>query len=259
MANLLDLSQEIVLITGGAGAIGRVIVRVLAEHGAHVVVNDILREADAQAVLTEAGAISPHITYARADANNPDAVAAMFDQLEQSAGLPTVVCCHAGTVGVYPVDQYPLDDYDRVMNLNLRSAFVVAQAATQRWINRNLPGHLIFTSSWVDSFPWPEITPYTASKAGLRALARGFARELAPKNIRANIVAPGIVAVGLAKHQWDTDPEYRARAEKAIPLGHMQPPETVAHAFLYLCSPMASYMTGSVLLVDGGCSLYPMD
>ena len=107
--------------------------------------------------------------------------------------------------------------------------------------------------------PWPEITPYTASKAALKQMARGFARELVTKNIRANVVAPGIVAVGLAKRQWDTDPSYRARAGKAIPLGYMQPPETIAHTFLFLCSHMADYMTGSVLLVDGGCSLYPMD
>jgi len=75
----------------------------------------------------------------------------------------------------------------------------------------------------------------------------------------ANIVAPGIVGVGMAKRQWDTTPSYRSRAEKAIPLGYMQPPESVANAFLFRCSSMADYMTGSVLLVDGGCSLYPMD
>jgi NAD(P)-dependent dehydrogenase (short-subunit alcohol dehydrogenase family) len=67
------------------------------------------------------------------------------------------------------------------------------------------------------------------------------------------------VSVGLARRQWDTDPVYRARAQKAIPLGAMQPLESVADAFLFLCSPAADYMTGSVLLVDGGCSLYPMD
>ena len=88
---------------------------------------------------------------------------------------------------------------------------------------------------------------------------RGFACELASRGIRANAIAPGIVGVGMAKRQWDTDPQCRARAGRAIPLGYMQPPETVADAFLFLCSDMASYMTGSVLLVDGGCSLYPMD
>jgi NAD(P)-dependent dehydrogenase (short-subunit alcohol dehydrogenase family) len=162
-------------------------------------------------------------------------------------------------VEAFPVESYSLERFDQLIQLNLRSSFIVAQAAAQRWIAAGRAGHLIFTTSWVQDVPWPEITPYTTSKSGLKALMRGFARELVPKHIRANAVAPGIVAVGLAKRQWDTDPSYRARAEKAIPLGFMQPPETVAHAFLYLCSSMADYMTGSVLLVDGGCSLYPMD
>jgi NAD(P)-dependent dehydrogenase (short-subunit alcohol dehydrogenase family) len=170
-----------------------------------------------------------------------------------------VVCCHAGVVDAFPVEQYPLDKFDALMEVNLRSAFVVAQVATRRWLAQGIKGHLIFTTSWVQDVPWPEITPYNASKAAMKALMRGFARELAPKGIRANAIAPGIVAVGMAKHQWDTDPGYRARAQKAIPLGFMQPPETVAHTFLFLCSEMANYMTGAVLLVDGGCSLYPLD
>ena len=93
----------------------------------------------------------------------------------------------------------------------------------------------------------------------MKQLSRTFARELADKGIRANAMAPGIVGVGLAKIQWDTDPSYKARAQKAVPLGVLQTPESVADAFLFLCSPAADYMTGSVLVVDGGCSLYPMD
>jgi NAD(P)-dependent dehydrogenase (short-subunit alcohol dehydrogenase family) len=162
-------------------------------------------------------------------------------------------------VDAHPVEQYPIDGFDKIIDVNLRAAFATAQEISRRWKAADKPGHLIFTTSWVQDVPWPEITPYTTSKAGMKAMMRGYARELAADNIRANAVAPGIVAVGLAKRQWDTDPSYKARAQKAIPLGFMQPPETVAHAFLYLCSDMAKYMTGSVLLVDGGCSLYPMD
>ena len=90
-------------------------------------------------------------------------------------------------------------------------------------------------------------------------MARSFARELATSNIRANILNPGIVKAGMALQQWDTEPDYRRRASRAIPLGHLQPVESVASALVFLCSSMSSYMTGSTLQVDGGASLYPLD
>lgn len=257
--DLLDLKDRIVLITGGCGAIGRVIVRELVAHNARVAVNDIIEEAEAAAILAEADPTGQRTAYCPANASDPDALTALFDRVAAHWGLPDVVCCHAGMVDAHPVSEYPLEAFDRLIDVNLRAAFATAQQASRRWQAAAQPGHLIFTTSWVQDVPWPEITPYTTSKAGLKAMMRGYARELATDKIRANAVAPGIVAVGLAKRQWDTDPSYKARAQKAIPLGFMQPPETVAHAFLYLCSDMAQYMTGSVLLVDGGCSLYPMD
>lgn len=253
--NTLDLSKKIILITGGAGAIGQVVVRTLLAHGATVAVNDVIPAEDAEAVLPK----SDRVRYFRADAARAEEASAMFDAIERELGIPNVVCCHAGMVGAHPVTDYPLAEYDKLMEVNVRAAFVVAQEAARRWIARGIAGHLIFTTSWVQDVPWPEITPYTMSKSAMKAMMRGFARELAGKGIRANAIAPGIVGVGMAKRQWDTDPSYRARASKAIPLGYMQPPESVADAFAFLCSDMASYMTGATLLVDGGCSLYPMD
>ena len=100
---------------------------------------------------------------------------------------------------------------------------------------------------------------YGVSKAGIVSFTRSFAAVLGPHGVQVNAVAPGIVAVGLAKRQWDADPAYRRRAQKAIPLGAMQPPESVADAVIFLCSRASDYMTGATVLVDGGCSLYPMD
>lgn len=257
--NLLDLSDKTVLVTGGVGAIGRVVVQTLAEHGATVAVNDVVSEADAAEILGNVDSGNGQIAYFRADNREPEQVEQMLDQVTERMTMPDVVCCHAGIVHSDPITQYPLERFDSLMDINLRAAFVVAQAAAKRWIEHHQKGLLIFTTSWVQDVPWPEITPYNVSKSGLRTLMRGFARELAPHGIRANAIAPGIVGVGMAKRQWDTEPQYRARAEKAIPLGEMQAPESVAHGFLVLCSPLAAYMTGSVLLMDGGCSLYPMD
>ena len=257
--DLLDLSDKIILITGGCGAIGRVIVAAPARHNARVAVNDIIADKDAAAILYGVGANRDNVAYFRADGTQADAVSTLFNRIAKHWRLPTVVCYCAGMVEAFPITKYALDKFDALLNLNLRSGFVVAQEASRRWNNTGIQGQLIFTTSWVQDVPWPEITSYTTSKAGLTAMMRGFAHELAPHKIRANAVVPGIVAVGLAKRQWDADPSYKARAQKAIPLGSMQPPEIVANAFLFLISRMVDYMTGSVLLVDGGCSLYPMD
>jgi len=145
------------------------------------------------------------------------------------------------------------------MSINLKGAFLVAQAAARMMVQQGTKGKIVFTSSWVQDVPWPEITLYSVSKSGMNMLMRGMARELASEGIRVNAAAPGIVAVGMAKRQWDTEPDYRRRAQKAIPLGFMQPPESVADAFVFLSSDASNYMTGATLLVDGGCSLYPMD
>ena len=253
--NLLDLSDKTILITGGAGAIGRVVVQALLDQGATVAVNDIVSPAQAQSQLPQHAKLSYH----QADSTRADDVKVLLDQVSAQHGLPNIACLHAGLAGLHPIAEYPLREYDQLMNVNVRGAFVLAQAISQRWTAQGTPGLLIFTTSWVQDVPWPEITPYTMSKAAMKTMMRGFARELAPHGIRANAIAPGIVGVGMAKHQWDTLPDYRARAGKAIPLGAMQTPESVAHGFVFLCSRMADYMTGSVLLIDGGCSLYPMD
>ena len=111
--------------------------------------------------------------------------------------------------------------------------------------------------SWCSGeIPWPEIGPYCVSKAGVRMLARSMARELAAHRIRVNVVAPGIVHAGMARRQYETDPAYARRASVVIPLGEMGTAEQVAQAVAFLCSPQAAYMTGSVLLVDGGASLF---
>jgi NAD(P)-dependent dehydrogenase (short-subunit alcohol dehydrogenase family) len=107
--------------------------------------------------------------------------------------------------------------------------------------------------------PWPEIAAYSVSKAGVRMLARSMARELAAHRIKVNVVAPGIVDAGLAKTQAETDPGYAERIRSVVPLGRLQTAEEVAGVTAFLCSPEADYLTGTVLLADGGCSLFQFD
>ena len=199
------------------------------------------------------------INYVKADLTLADETNTLVKVARERFGSIHVALCHIGMVIPKPLLTYQAEEWDETMAVNVRTAFLLGKAAACSMLEDGVKGQLIFTTSWVADVPWPEIGPYNASKAAMKQLMRSFARELADKGIRANAVAPGIVSVGLAKQQWDTDATYRARAQKAIPLGTMQPLDSVANAFLFLCSPAADYMTGAVLLVDGGCSLYPMD
>jgi len=251
----LDLSDQLILITGGSGALGQVICQTLIGAGARVASLDLAAPAEPTDAL--AGELFWHRDTDIADVGDVDA--ALADCHERFAAWPTTVLCHAGVVGTHPLVDYPLDEYDGLMRTNVRGAYVPARQAARIWLEHGIAGHLVFTTSWVHQVPWPEIGPYSASKAAMVQLARSFARELAPQGIRANAVAPGIVGAGMALHQWNTDDDYRRRAARAIPLGTLQTPQSVADAFLFLCSPLASYMTGSVLSVDGGAGLYPMD
>jgi NAD(P)-dependent dehydrogenase (short-subunit alcohol dehydrogenase family) len=253
------LSGKTILITGGLGAIGKVVVAHLLAHAAQIAVNDFVPEENAQRQIIEAGWPLDRCHYVRADVTKPDQAQSLITRTLDRFGRLDVALCHAGIVVSGHVLDYTEKQWDEVMAVNLKGAFLVAQAAAQTMVRQETKGKIVFTSSWVQDVPWPEITLYTVSKSGMNMLMRGMARELAAKGIRVNAVAPGIVAVGMAKRQWDTEPDYRRRAERAIPLGFMQPPESVAGAFVFLCSEASDYMTGATLLVDGGCSLYPMD
>ena len=149
-----------------------------------------------------------------------------------------------------------LEQWNQHMEVNLTGCFNVGQAAARLMVQRGTQGRILFTGSWVMEVPWPEISAYSTTKAGVRMLARSMARELATYGIRVNVIAPGIVYAGLAKHQLETEPQYARRVKGIIPLGDLQTPEQIAQATAFLCSDGASQMTGSVLLIDGGCSLF---
>jgi NAD(P)-dependent dehydrogenase (short-subunit alcohol dehydrogenase family) len=253
------LNGKTVLITGGLGAIGKVVVSSLLSHSARVAVNDVLSTEQAAQIGNELDWPSDRFVYVRADVTNPEGAAQLVAKTLEAFGRLDVALCHAGMAHSCPILQYSEAEWDKIMSLNLKSAFLVAQAAARAMVERDIKGKIVFTSSWVQDVPWPDITPYNVTKSGMKMLMKGMARELAGKGIRVNALAPGIVGVGMGKRQWDTEPAYRRRAERAIPLGYLQPPESVADAILFLCSEASDYITGATLLADGGCSLYPMD
>ena len=253
------LEEKTILITGGLGAIGRVVVSTLLDHAATVAVNDIAEPAAAAEISEQSAWPANRCAYFNGDVTLPRTAEDLVAATIKTFGRIDVALVHAGIVRSGPILECDPREWRQVLDVNLTGAFLVAQSAARAMIDAGTRGKIIFTSSWVQDVPWPGITPYTASKSGMKALMRGMARELAPHGIRVNALAPGIVGAGMAQRQWETDADYRRRAERAVPLGHLQSPESVAEAMVFLCSDASDYMTGTTLLVDGGCSLYPMD
>ncbi|MFW2381625.1 MAG: SDR family NAD(P)-dependent oxidoreductase [Acidimicrobiales bacterium] len=246
-----------IMITGGAGDIGSAIGIAAAAEGAHVSLLDIKDPTDAAPVLArlaEAGG-DGRADYAVVDTSDPQAVGDWFGDAE----TPDVVIANAGVVDSAPFLDITAEQWNHHMSTNLTGTFHVLQTAARSMVEAEKPGHIILMGSWVGSVPWPEIAAYSASKAGLQMLARSAARELAAHKVRVNVVAPGIVNAGLARRQLETEPQYAARVATVVPLGSLQTVDQVAEVTLFLCSDHASYMTGSVLLADGGCSLFQFD
>jgi NAD(P)-dependent dehydrogenase (short-subunit alcohol dehydrogenase family) len=240
-----------IVITGGAGDIGAAMGAELRRLGAAVTLLDIKSTAAATPWLERA---SQHgdVTYVQADVRDREAIDAALVAIE-----PLDVAIGNAAIGRgLPFLQITPQQWQDHLDVNLTGCFNLGQAAARLMVARNHPGRIIFTGSWVQEVPWPEIAAYSATKAGVRMLARSMARELAPYKILVNVIAPGIVYAGLARHQLETEPQYARRVRHVIPLGELQTTEQVARATAFLCSDAADYMTGAVLLVDGGCSLF---
>ena len=243
-----------IAVTGAAGDLGHAMSLELARRGASVTMIDRVPEAEARARIEAVAAVG-RCSYWQADVTDRDGVMAALSALDPL----DVAIGNAGIVESAPFLEVTPEQWQAHLDVNLSGCFNVGQIAARLMAERGRPGLVLFTGSWVGEIPWPEISAYCVSKAGVRMLARSMARELAVHGIRVNVVAPGIVFAGMARRQYETDPAYARRASGVVPLGELGTAEQVAQAAAFLCSSDAAYMTGSVLLVDGGASLFQFE
>jgi NAD(P)-dependent dehydrogenase (short-subunit alcohol dehydrogenase family) len=253
------LSGKTALVTGGAGDLGNEMALHLAQAGASVALWDIKPRSQVAGRIKRIADTGATMIYQQVDVRERAAVDGALEKLVAELGGIDIACVNAGIVESAPFLEIALESWKRHLDVNLTGSFNVAQAAARRMVAAGARGRIIFTSSWVAEIPWPEITPYTVSKAGLNMLMKQMARELAVHGICVNAVAPGIVRAGLAGRQLQEEAQYAARVAKVIPLGEPGTPVEIAQAVLYLASPQTAYMTGAVLTLDGGCSLFQFD
>lgn len=242
--------DRVVLVTGGATGLGFAIAAAFGRAGARVALNDrdAARAVGASERLTSMGVTCRPFA---ADVRDAQAVRRMVGEIDEELGPIDIAVANAG---VYPVSGFldlAEDEWDRVIDTNLKGVFLTCQAVARSMVQHQRPGTLITLSSGAANHAIWGWAHYCASKAGVVLLTKTMALELAEHGIRANAVLPGFIDVD--EGGAPLSQEYKTRARAGIPLGPGKP-EDIADAVLLLASPLAGFVTGTTLVVDGGSS-----
>ncbi len=195
-------------------------------------------------------------TALEGDVASESAVAELFEQAEAALGGPVdLLVNNAGVEARYELADMPLEEWQRVLGVNLTGPFLCSRELVRR-LPSGSPAVIVNVSSVHEVIPWPGFAHYCASKGGLRLFGETIARELAPRGVRVVAVAPGAILTPINRELIE-DPEKRREQEEQIPVGRLGEPEEIAAAVAWLASDEASYVTGETLFVDGGMTLYP--
>jgi glucose 1-dehydrogenase len=247
----MSLQGKIAIVTGGNSGIGKAIALGLAKAGANIAIDYVAHPEATEALEREIAALGDTAIGVEADVSNVRELQALIDATVAKFGRVDIMVNNAGVETRTSVLDTTEDQYDKVLAINLKSAFFGTQIAAKQMIKQGGGGRIINITSVHEDWPMPGNTAYCLAKGGMRMLTRTAGVELAPHGICVVGVGPGAVAtpINLTTMQ---DPASLAKLNAAIPLGRMAQPEEIANVVVFLAGDGASYLTATTIFADGG-------
>lgn len=261
------LAGKNVLVTGGSSGIGQSIAVRFGHEGANVAINYLTDRGEAEATEEQIQAAydrcarkiedcGVEVSLHQADVSSEDDVTRMFEEAIDALGSVDILVNNAGIQISGASHAIDTADFDKVIAVNLRGAYLCARGALRHWTEADTAGTIINVSSVHQLIPKPKFVGYSASKGGMQNLTRTLALEYADRGIRVNAIGPGATITPI-NSAWLEDPEKKAMVEDHIPMGRAGRSEEMAAIAAFLASDEAAYVTGQTLYVDGGLTLYP--
>ena len=249
----MRLEGKVAIVTGGGRGIGMATAKRLAEEGAAIMIGEINSDLGDEAVASLTGD-GHKAAFAHCDVSDPASAAKLAaDTVSRLGGLDIVVN-NAGITRMGDFLETDIEDFDAVIDVNLRGVFAVSQAAAREMVKAGTKGAIVNICSVTAFLGMPEQIGYCVSKAGVFQLTRSVGLALADKGIRVNAVGPGTVVTDMSAGllNYDTNPAAMTRVLARTPIGRLAEPRDIANAVLFLASEDSAYLTGHTMFVDGG-------
>ena len=245
------LDGKTLIVTGGNSGIGEAIVLAAATEGANVVIDYVVHPDETSELIDKIESAGGHAVGVRADVSRPADLERMVQCAVENFGRLDVLVNNAGIETRTSILDTSEADYQRVRDVNLKSAFFGTQFAAKQFIAQGGGGLILNISSVHEDWPMPGNVAYCVSKGGTRMLTRTAAVELGPHGVRVVNIAPGAVATPINQSTMD-DPAKMKSLDAAIPIGRMAQPDEIADVVVFLASGKAGYMTATTVVIDGG-------